>query len=149
MSEPEIRPSFISCCVSADWNCDICSFNKLNLEEVWRHSEKEESKTEGTGRYDPQTHRSGAECSNRQHTFLCWDAKCWHKECFPYNVGMLPRPACSTIWMEIKASCNCTLTWTGWKSHFLGGIGHLLTPFYVNQRFTYWPPRSEVNKPDQ
>lgn len=89
-------------------------------------------------------------------------------KCFPGDNWMLESFACSTFWMEIKASCNSTLTLGSkkpplqWPSVDLiqekkekGQCNFRGLPGYVHQHSPLWPPGSKVKqtvfklKPDQ
>lgn len=111
MSQLRTRPSFSHIFQQVDWfifqgskknmtrHCDTRSFNKLNLEEVSRHSEKGELGWE-SWKLIPETN------------------KCWHSQMFPMQHL---DASCSTFWMEIKASFNSTLTWSECAKTSLSG----------------------------
>lgn len=67
------------------------------------------------------------------------------KKCFPCNIWMLQCSACSTFWMEIKASCNFKLEL---EVNVLNGPfwdGHLfMRP--RGKKKGHWPPGSKVKQ---
>lgn len=85
------------------------------------------------------------------------------KKCFPCDNWMLQRSECSTFWMEIKASCNATSTWSECAKNPLLGLPSVdgiqgekgFPSGYISQHSSQWPPGSKVKqtfcqlKPDQ
>lgn len=147
-------------------HCDIPSFNKFRLEEVSRHSEKGGVRMRRLDHLKPSD-ISVWSCTLKQRKPIPETetpyADTAIKKCFPYDNWMLQRSECSTFWMEIKASCNATLTWSECAKNPLLGLPSVdgiqgekgFPSGYISQHSPQWPPGSKVKqtycqlKPDQ